>query len=129
MSTDGFSITLLYDEVLDDIDFPATSAFSVSVDGESAEPSQVEMSGRTVVLRLSSEVRELQDVTVSYTDPTSGNDANAIQDVAGNDSANLVKHVVANTSTVRDQVAPVFQSGTTVERRRQDRPDLQRGIE
>ena len=120
MSTDGLSITLVYDEVLDDFNFPATSAFAVAVDGESAEPSQVEMNGRTVVLRLSSEVRELQDVTVSYTDPTNGDDANAIQDAAGNDAADLSEATVTNESTVDDEIAPEFSSaaissdGTTI---------------
>ena len=120
MSSDGSSITLVYDEVLDGDAGPAASNFSVEVDGDSAEPSQVALSGRTVVLTLATAVRTLQDVTVSYTDPTSGDDANAIQDAAGNDAAHLVDQVVTNSSTILDQVPPVFQSvamstdGTTI---------------
>ena len=113
MSTDGLSITLVYDEVLNDDAGPAASDFSVEVDGDSAEPSQVGISGRTVVLRLASAVRALQDVTVSYTDPTAGDDANAIQDAAGKDAADLIDHMVRNASTVRDEVAPVFQDAAT----------------
>ena len=109
MSTNGLSITLVYDEVLDDDAGPATSDFSIEVDGVSAEPSQVDLSGRTVVLTLATAVRELQEVTVSYTDPTGIDDANAIQDAAGNDAANLIDQVVTNTSTVLDQAPPVFQ--------------------
>ena len=113
MSTDGLSITLVYDEALDDAAGPAASDFAVEVGGESAEPSQVEISGRTVVLSLASAVRELQDVTVTYTDPTGGDDTNAIQDAAGNDAADLIKHMVTNASTVRDGVPPLFQSAAT----------------
>ncbi len=38
-------------------------------------------------------------VTLSYTDPTSGNDANAIQDEAGNDLASFSNRSVSNLST------------------------------
>ncbi len=113
MSSDGLSITLVYDEVLDELAGPATSDFSVDVDDVTAEPLYVEYSGLTVVLYLASEVRELQTVKVSYTDPTSGNDTYAIQDVAGNDAASLTDHVVTSSSTVRDNVAPVFQTAET----------------
>ena len=113
MASNGFSITLTYDEVLDDANGPATTDFTVTVDGVSAEPSQVSLSGRTVLLQLGTGVLSLQDVTVSYTDPTGDDDSNAIQDVAGNDSVSLVNQMVANASTVLDEVAPVFQSATT----------------
>ena len=113
MSSDGRSITLTYDEVLDDGNGPGTTDFSVTVDGVSAEPSQVSLSGRTVLLQLGTGVLSLQDVTVSYTDPTGGDDANAIQDAAGNDAVSLVDQEVANASTVLDEVAPLFESATT----------------
>ena len=113
MSSDGRSITLTYDEVLDDGNGPGTSDFTVTVDDVSAEPSQVSLSGRTVLLQLGTGVQSLQDVTVTYTDPTGDDDANAIQDAAGNDAVSLVDQGVANASTVLDEVAPVFQSATT----------------
>ena len=110
MSSNGLRITLVYDEALDEEAGPVASDFSVEVDGDSAEPSQVEISGRTVVLSLAGAVRELQDVTVTYTDPTGGDDTNAIQDAAGNDAANLINQMVTNSSTVLDRQAPLFQS-------------------
>ena len=113
MSSNGLSITLTYDEALDDANGPGTTDFTVTVDEVSAEPSQVTLSGRTVVLGLGTGVQSLQDVTVSYTDPTGDDDANAIQDAAGNDAVSLVDQEVANASTVLDEVAPVFQSATT----------------
>jgi len=113
MSSDGLNITLFYDEELDEQAGPSTSDFSVDVDGVSAEPVGLEYSGRTVVLNLASQMLEFQTVEVSYTDPTGDDDSAAIQDVAGNDAANLVDHLVTNTSTVRDQVAPLFQTAET----------------
>ncbi len=41
-----------------------------------------------------------QSVQIAYTDPTTGNDTNAIQDVAGNDAASLPATTVTNDSTV-----------------------------
>ena len=113
MSSDGRSITLTYDEVLDETDGPVTTSFSVTVDDVAAEPSTVNVSGRTVVLGLGTGVLSLQVVSVSYTDPTGDDDTNAIQDVAGNDAANLVNQMVANASTVLDEQAPLFQSAAT----------------
>ncbi len=113
MASNGFSITLTYDEVLDDGNGPETSDFSVTVDEVSAEPSQVSLSGRTVLLQLGTGVQSLQDVSVGYTDPTGDDDANAIQDAAGNDAVSLIDQEVANASTVLDEFAPVFQSATT----------------
>ena len=113
MSTDGWSITLVYDEVLDYGAGPATSDFSVKVDEESVSISSLDASGRTVVLLLADAVRALQAVTVSYTDPTGGDDTNAIQDAAGNDAANLIDHEITNASTVLDRLAPLFQSAAT----------------
>ena len=51
MASNGFSITLTYDEVLDDGNGPGTGDFTVTVDDVSAEPSQVSLSGRTVLLQ------------------------------------------------------------------------------
>ena len=113
MASNGFSITLTYDEVLDDGNGPGTGDFTVTVDDVSAEPSQVSLSGRTVLLQLGTGVQSLQDVSVSYTDPTGGDDANAIQDAAGNDAVSLIDQEVANASTVLDELAPLFESATT----------------
>ena len=49
---------------------------------------------------LDSVVAAGQDVTVTYTDPTTGNDDRAIQDPAGNDAATLTDQMVTNASTV-----------------------------
>ena len=69
--------------------------------------------GRTVVVGLESAVTTGQDVTVTYTDPTTGNDDRAIQDPAGNDAATLTDQMVTNASTVPDERAPEFVSAST----------------
>ena len=50
-------------------------------------------------LTLASAIKAGEAVSVAYTDPTSGNDANAIQDEAGNDVATLSSTAVTNNST------------------------------
>ena len=56
-------------------------------------------------IELSTAIRQGQAVVVTYTDPTSGNDANAFQDIAGNDAATFTTGMdsvpaVTNNSTV-----------------------------
>ena len=51
-----------------------------------------------------------QTVTVSYTDPSSNNDANAVQDSAGNDAASVPFTAVTNQTV--SNVGPVFASAT-----------------
>jgi hypothetical protein len=63
------------------------SAFSISVNGESRTPTAMSIVGSTVVLTTSPAITAGQTVTFSYTDPTAGNDANAIQDSSGNDAS------------------------------------------
>ena len=113
LSSDGGTITLTYDEVLHDLNTPITDDFTVAVDEQSAalsSNSPVTVRGRTVILGLDSAVTADQDVTVSYTDPTAGNDPYAIQDPAGNDAADLIDYEVKNVSAVPDETPPEFQS-------------------
>ena len=117
LSSDGGTIVLTYDEVLDAVNTPGTSDFAVTVDEESAalsSNSPVTVRGRTVALGLDSAVTADQDVSVTYTDPTDGvNDTYAIQDPAGNDAASLTDQTVTNASTVPDERAPEFLSAET----------------
>ena len=61
-------------------------------------------------LQLSTAIRQGQAVVVTYTDPTAGDDANAIQDTAGNDAADFTTGMngvpaVTNNSTVTNTPA------------------------
>jgi uncharacterized repeat protein (TIGR02059 family) len=83
------------------------NAFSV-ISGDSANPVTavtVDVNAKTVALTLSTPVISTQVVTVSYTDPTTDNDANAVQDVAGNDAITFAAQNVNNVTAA--VVAPV----------------------
>ena len=53
-------------------------------------------------LVLAERVRQGATVTLSYRDPTSGNDVRALQDGAGNDAASFTDREVVNRSEVAD---------------------------
>jgi uncharacterized repeat protein (TIGR02059 family) len=72
------------------------SAFSISVNGESRTPTAMSIVGSTVVLTTSPAITAGQTVTFSYTDPSAGNDANAIQDSSGNDASSIATTSVSN---------------------------------
>ena len=120
LSRDGLTIVLTYNESLDSSNGPATTDFTVKVDGQPVSVSTVTVRIREVRLGLGGAVTENQGVTVAYEDPTSDDDENAIQDRSGNDAADLTERTVTNESTVDDEVAPNFKSvalssdGTTI---------------
>lgn len=90
-------ITLTYSEALNTTGQPLVGSFQVQTRPTAADPwttatiTQVDVSGSTVVLTLQgSPLAAGRLLQVSYTDPSSGNDPSAIQDVAGNDAATVV---------------------------------------
>ena len=78
---------------------PPISALVVTVDGEAATIQSVSAAGKIVQFSIVNKIRQGQTVTASYTDPTSGNDANAIQDTSGNDAHSFTDEPVDNQST------------------------------
>jgi outer membrane protein OmpA-like peptidoglycan-associated protein len=86
----------------------ATSTFAVVVAGSIRTVSSVAISGSTVRLTLSSAVLFGQSITVAYTDPSGSNDANAVQDSAGNDAATLSATSVTNNVGVITGLTPTF---------------------
>ena len=97
-TVDDDTLTLTYDEALDEGSVPAASAYTVAVTvgATTTNPTvTVAVGGRTVTLTLSAAPADGAAVTVSYTVPT-GTGAMPVQDLVGND-------------------APAF-SGTTVTR-------------
>ena len=87
---------------------PPASAFSVSADGASIVVGSVAISSgqktRVRLLSLDRLIYQGQTVTVTYTDPTSGDDASAIQDAAGNDAVSF--------TTGRDGIPAVVNNST-----------------
>lgn len=96
----GTRVLLVFNEALSSTTAPAT-AFEVTVGGviRAVDTVSVVYADNTVDLTLSSPVYTGQTVTVSYTDPTAGNDANAVQDLTGNDAVTEV-YQVSNLSDV-----------------------------
>jgi len=111
LNSAGTQITLTYNETLS-ATTAATSAFAVSDSGTAVSVSSVTASGFTVTLALASTINIGRVVTVSYTDPTAGDDASAIQDSAGNDAISLVSRSVTNNSTVKS--TPTFSAWSNV---------------
>ena len=98
-SIDGLRIALAYSEPLSASTTPAR-ALEVAVDsGTAPDVTGVSASGETVTLSLDAALTDEQDVTVSYADPSTGDDANAIQDEAGNDAASFTREDVTNEVT------------------------------
>jgi len=98
-NADGSKVILTYSEDLDASNKAATSDFDVKINGNTNAVTAVAVSGKTVELTLTTAISGGQTVTVSYTDPTSGNDAQAIQDAAGNDVVSLSGASVTNNVT------------------------------
>jgi uncharacterized delta-60 repeat protein/uncharacterized repeat protein (TIGR02059 family) len=78
----------------------SANAFIVTVNGlaNSVTAVSANAASKTISLLLTNFVENGQSVTVAYTDPTTGNDSNAIQDEAGNDAVSLAAHTVTNTT-------------------------------
>ncbi|WP_427927884.1 BapA/Bap/LapF family large adhesin [Acinetobacter guillouiae] len=114
VDSSGTQLTLTYSEALDSANLPPSSSFSVNVGGQLVNVTGISVNGNVVILTLGTPVTAGQTVTVGYTDPTTGNDPNAIQDTAGNDAATLPPTAVDNGSTVPggDTTAPTFVSAT-----------------
>ncbi|MCW8200797.1 hypothetical protein D8B23_20990, partial [Verminephrobacter aporrectodeae subsp. tuberculatae] len=92
---------------------PANGAFTVLVNGVANTVTHVtvQAQAKTVTLTLTTAVTHGQSVTVAYTDPTTGNDTNAIQNAAGHDVASFAATgVVNNTPAATDTTPPAFSS-------------------
>ncbi|WP_338764760.1 DUF4214 domain-containing protein [Massilia sp. METH4] len=104
----GRTLVMTYGDAgqLDAGQVPAPGAFTVKVNGAELGVTSVavDAAARTVTLTLETAVLHQQAVTVAYTDPTSGDDARAIQDGAGNDAATLAAAPVFNATPPFEQV-------------------------
>ena len=98
-NTAGTLVILTYNEALSSTK-AATSAFAVTRAGAANAVTAVAVSGSTVELTVTDTIETGNAVTVAYTDPSGSDDANAIQDLAGNDAATLSSTSVTNNSTV-----------------------------
>ncbi|MCW8177952.1 SwmB domain-containing protein, partial [Verminephrobacter aporrectodeae] len=83
-------------------------AFTVLVEGvaNAVTDVAVEPQAKTVTLTLSTALTHGQSVTIAYADPTTDDDANAIQDAAGNDAASFAATTVTNTTPAPADTTP-----------------------
>ena len=95
VNSNGVDLVLGYNEDLDDSAgrSPPASAFTVTADGSTVTVTEVlisrHLNRQIVLLVLDPVITWKQVVRVSYRDPTEGDDAAAIQDLAGNDAASF----------------------------------------
>ena len=97
-STDGTKVLLTFGENLDGTAV-GHSLFTVKVAGSAVMLSgtTATVSGRVVTLTLATALTSAtQAVTVSYADPTAGDDASGIEDLAGNDADSFTDQMVTN---------------------------------
>ena len=106
-TTTALALALTYDESLDAGSEPASSAFTVAVDGASREVTGVSV-GAKVLLTLASAVRAGETVTVSYTVPAN----NPLRDEASNPAAAFADHPVTNEVPATAPEAPTGLAAT-----------------
>ena len=115
----GAEIHFTMSENLDLSNLPPASAFTVTVDGSDVTVTAVGRGGTsflndTVKITVSPVVQQGQAVVGTYTDPTAGDDVNAIQDIFGNDAASFTTGSVTNISTAMQRVAPTITGSPAV---------------
>ena len=96
-AVDGTTVTLTYNEPLDEDSTPPASAFTATAGSSTLTVSAVSVSGRTVALTIAPAVRADDAVELTYAIPT-GIGAAPIQDLAGNDAAALTRRTLTNDS-------------------------------
>ena len=105
----GGTLTVTFTETLSSTT-AGTGPFAVTAAGAARPVSSVAASGSTVTLTLASAIAAGQAVSVTYTDPSAGNDTNAVQDAVGNDAATFTRTVTNNSTVV--SAAPDFGADT-----------------
>ncbi|WP_175429585.1 SwmB domain-containing protein [Azospirillum argentinense] len=114
-AVDGTSLVLTYDVALDSANPPAAGAFTVTAGGSPVTVSGVAVDGanKTVTLTLAQAVAHGSAVTVSYTDPTVGDDANAVQSAWGGiDAATVATQPVTNNTPSPNATPPTLMLST-----------------
>ena len=95
------TLTLTYDEPLDETSTPPADAFTARADGSVRAVASVAVRGASVQLTLAAPVAAGQAVTVSYT-AQAGAGASPIRDLAGNSAHDLAGAMVGGGATAVD---------------------------
>jgi alkaline phosphatase/methionine-rich copper-binding protein CopC len=110
----GNRMSLYFDVSLDTINPPQKSQFTVSNGGIVQSVSSLQVINNQVILTLAVPLDPDQTITVSYMDPTIGNDVNAVQDINGNDIASFHNVEVSNTLDLTASGAESFVFASTI---------------
>ena len=97
-SVDGATVTLTFDEALDESSLPPAGAFAVTVGTASRGVSGVSVDGSATLLTLASAVTADDTVEVTYAVPAEG--SARIRDTAGNAAAGFSRQAVTNATPV-----------------------------
>ena len=97
-SVNRTTLTISFNESLDEYSEPATTAFTVTVSGAVRAVDSVDVSGSAVSLTLASAVTSQDTMTVSYTVPVSESD-DRLRDTVGNAAATFANRSVTNETT------------------------------
>ena len=114
----GVAIAVTFSENLKQSNLAPASAITVTADGIAVTvPVVTQLALAEALINVTPRIRQGQAVVVTYTDPTTGDDANAFQDIAGNDAATFTTGMngvpaVTNGSTVA-ATAPGAPTGLT----------------
>lgn len=113
-TVNGSLITITFNEErrLDALNTPPISAFRVTSPTREFSISSLSIDGpgRKIGITLSELVEANEAITITYTDPTSGNDKNALQDEAGNDVASFTLTLGLGTGNETvDRQGPTFR--------------------
>ncbi|MDO9140685.1 MAG: choice-of-anchor U domain-containing protein, partial [Methylobacter sp.] len=107
-AVNGSTLTLAYDEALKADGLPEASTFTLKVNEavvtNGITSVAINADTQKLDLTLDNPVFFGQKVTISYADPTTGNDASAIQDAAGNDAVSFVDYGVTNNTAATSSV-------------------------
>ena len=102
----GTQVVLQFDEDIDETsaNLPPVSAFTVEADARTVLLASIEVaSGRDDQIKLNlapgERIYHGENVTVSYEDPTTGDDTAALQDTSGNDAESFTDEEIPNLST------------------------------
>jgi hypothetical protein len=95
----GRTVTVLFDEALTTSGTVPLNSFQFAVASGSRTVSAVVISGSSAILTVNGRAFESgQVVTLTYHDPTSGDDSNSLQDRVGNDVSSFSQSVTNNST-------------------------------
>ena len=122
----GATLTVRYDEMLDESSVPASDAFAVTVEGVAVEVTDVSIADSTVTLTLRTPVEASDGVRLSYTAPD-GMAATPVRDLVGNNAPDITDRLVRPPSVVVSFGAVRYEGRTATVTVKLDK-DPERGV-